>query len=199
MYHRFEDGVRGRAAAFRWSGFRGCFYTGVATSEDGTGVVRQKGEGGTGVWLLGCRGEGGGVPEEVLAVVKPEVLEVFGLVGSVLEAAKEEDIVLGDHQCSCLSGYVWFSDLVIGHPVATAGRWTFALSFKLRPLSCNGIKPPKVIVVVEGPLLRRGEFSSKEVNPSCISAPTPSVTASGQRRIWASDSPPLISIDVVYK
>lgn len=58
------------------------------------------------------------MPDEVLGVVDPEVGQVFGLLGRVLESAKEDDVVF-----------------VVGHAVAAAGWGCFAFAFYACPFS----------------------------------------------------------------
>jgi len=95
MYHWFQNGLVGRSpTAFGWASGSGRFDTGVASVEDGARIVGEECEGGAGIRFLRCRRWGWGMPGEGRAIVDPEVREVAGLLGCVLEAAVEDDIVL---------------------------------------------------------------------------------------------------------
>ena len=81
--------------------------------------------------------------------------------------------------------------------MATPGRRPCPFGLDSLPLARTGLNPPKVVIVVECPLLRGGEFSSEEVHPARVSAPAPCMAASWERAIRAGDLPPLAFIDEI--
>ncbi|CAG9970988.1 unnamed protein product [Clonostachys byssicola] len=145
----------------------GGLYARVAAVEDGALLVWEQSEGGPGIWFELSGGQDWADPDEVDRVEDPEIRQVLGLVGSVLEAAEENDVVLP-----------------VRHSVATPGgrALVLTLDLDLGPLSGCGLQSPEVGVVVEGALLGGGELAAEEIDV---------------RGVGRGDAAPLITADVV--
>ncbi|CAH0016311.1 unnamed protein product [Clonostachys rhizophaga] len=139
----------------------------VPSVEDGSLLMGEQGEGGPGIWFELSGGQDWADPDEVDRIEDPEIRQVLGLVGSVLEATEENDVVLP-----------------VRHSVATPGgrALVLALDLDLGPLSGCGLQSPEVRVVVEGALLGRGELAAEKIDV---------------RGIGRGDAAPLITADVV--
>ena len=70
------------------------------------------------------------MPDEVLRVVKPEIGKVFGLLRGILEAAKENYIVLE-----------------VGHSMATSCWRSLALALYSGPFSVGGFEAPELLII----------------------------------------------------
>ncbi len=86
------------------------------------------------------------MPYKILGIKDPDVSEVFGLVGGVLETTKEDDVVFP-----------------VRHAMAATGWGCLPFGFDLGPLAGGWFETPEIRVVVEGALLGRGELAPKEV------------------------------------
>ena len=146
--------------------------------------MREEGEGAARVGLLAGRRQGGAVPEEVLGVVQPQVRQVLCALARVLEAAEQDDVVLE-----------------VGHAVPAAGGRGLVASlgcrFDTRPFPGRRVQPPEVVVVVEGPLLRRRELPAEQPDAARVAAAGPGVARARQRRVGARDQLPVRAAGVV--
>lgn len=115
-----------------------------------------------------------------MAVIDPEILKILCLLGGVLKAPKKDNVMLE-----------------VCHSVSAPGGWPF-LALDSRPLPTRGIELPEVIVMVELPLLCRGEFPTEKVDVTS-STPSPCMARPGKWAVWAGDFAPLILLDQIDK
>lgn len=143
-------------------------YTRVASVEHGARIARQQRKRRSSIRLELCLRQRGTVPHKVDRVENPQIRQIPGLVGRVLEAAKQNDVLLP-----------------VRHAMTAPRGWTLilALDLDLRPFPGGGLQPPKVRVMVEGALLGRRELAAKEVDVVGIRGTSPCMSRARQRGI----------------
>ena len=113
------------------------------------------------------------MPNIVLRIITPEIVQIFRLLRGVLKSTKQDHIILPRRQT-----------------MSTSSRWTLPFYFHPGPFSVRRIEFPEIIVMIECALLWRRKFTSKQVHVCSVCGCTPSMTTSWKRTIWASDNFP---------
>jgi hypothetical protein len=102
------------------------------------------------------------MPDVVLRIIEPQILQILRLLGGVLKPAVENNIVLSPFSKARLH---WLSPncaihLEVGHPVSASCRRAF-LALDACPFARAGFKTPEIVIMVEGPLARARELAPK--------------------------------------
>lgn len=122
------------------------------------------------------------MPNIVLAIINPQVLQILGLLRGVLKPSEEDDVVF-----------------VIYQSVTTSCWRTFTFTFQSDPLPSRRIQSPKIIVVIESSLLGRRKFTTEKIDPTRIASPTPGMSTSWKGSIRTCDLSPFVSVKVIYE